>query len=227
MEYFSDLQKTKIFSSCNEFECRAMMHCFKGRFKTFLKNEEIISQGDPMEEVILVVKGEAMAQHIDTMGNIAILNELERGDMYGLEGAFAGVETYKDSLIATQKTLILFMNKHRIITPCFNRCVKHEKVVRHIMEIISESHIKLKEKLTHMSKKSTRDKLLSYFNAVSKKAENEYFEIPFNKTELANYLSVDRSAMTTELGKMRDDGLIDFDKNRYHLKTKKANKKTP
>ena len=92
------------------------------------------------------------------------------------------------------------------------------------MEIVAESHIKLKEKLTHMSKKTTRDKLLSYFNAVSKKAESEYFEIPFNKTELANYLSVDRSAMTTELSKMKDDGIIDFDKNQYRLIDKKSGK---
>lgn len=224
MEHFLDLQKTKIFSSCTEFECRAMMHCFKARFKTFLKNEKVILQGDPMEDVVLVVKGEAMVQHIDTMGNITIISELERGDMYGLEGAFAGVENYKDTLIATQKTLVLFLNKHRIITPCSNRCIKHEKVIRHIMEIVAESHIKLKEKLTHMSKKTTRDKLLSYFNAVSKKAESEYFEIPFNKTELANYLSVDRSAMTTELSKMKDDGIIDFDKNQYRLIDKKSGK---
>jgi CRP-like cAMP-binding protein len=92
------------------------------------------------------------------------------------------------------------------------------------MQIVAESNIKLLDKLTHMSKKSTRDKLLSYLTSMSEKAGSEYFEIPFNKTELANYLSVDRSAMSTELGKMRDEGIVDFDKKRYRLIKSKLRK---
>ena len=221
MEHFSDLKKTKIFSEVTEFECQAMMYCFKTRFKFFLKNEKIVEQSEPMEDVVLIVKGGAIAENIDVMGNISILSELEQGDMYGLEGALAGDLEYRDSLIATQKSLVLFLNKHRLVTPCENRCRKHEKVVRHVMEIVAERNKKLIDKLTHMSKKSTRDKLLSYFYSMSKKMGSEYFEIPFNKTELANYLSVDRSAMTTELSKMKEEGLIDFDKNQYRLISKK------
>ena len=71
-----------------------------------------------------------------------------------------------------------------------------------------------------MSKKTIRDKLLSYFNSLATKASSNYFEIPFNKTELASFLSVDRSAMSTELTKMKEDGLIDFDKKQFRLMRK-------
>lgn len=217
MEYFQDLKKTPIFKETTEFECQAMMFCFKTKFKTFQKNEQIVKQGDLIEDVVLIVKGGAIAENIDLLGNVNIVSELERGDVYGLECAVAQEEVFRDTLVANQKTLVLFMNKHRIINPCFNRCKRHENVVKNIMKLVAESHIKLLDKLTHMSRKTTREKLLSYLIAESKKSRNEYFEIPFNKTELANYLSVDRSAMSTELNKMKEEGIIDFDKKRYRI----------
>ena len=220
MEYFLELSQTKMFSQTSEIDCQALMFCFKTRFKTFDKNEHIVSQGDKMEEVVLIVKGGANVENIDSMGNISILMRLKKGDVYGLESAYAGEEFFKDSLIATEKTLVLFLNKHRLITPCSNRCKRHDTVVKNLMQMIAERNINLLDKLSHMSKKSIRDKLLSYFSSVRKESDSNYFEIPFNKTELANYLSVDRSAMSTELCKMRQEGIIDFEKNKYLLKSK-------
>ena len=98
------------------------------------------------------------------------------------------------------------MNKHRLITPCENRCKRHDLVVKNLMQMVAESNIKLLDKLSHMSKKTTRDKLLSYFTSMSEKQKSSYFEIPFNVTELASYLSVDRSAMSNELSKMKKEG---------------------
>lgn len=217
MEHFSELKATKIFKDANEFECQAMMFCFKTRFKTVDKNEIIVSQGDELENIILILKGSVIAQNIDSLGEISILLELGAGDTYGVEAAYAGEKFYKDSLIATEKSLVLFLNTHRLITPCANRCKRHDLVVKNLMQTVAESSIKLLDKLSHMSKKSTREKLLSYFMSMSEKAGSSYFEIPFNKTELANYLSVDRSAMSTELTKMKSEGIIDFDKKQYHI----------
>lgn len=217
MEHFQELKQTKIFGLANEIECQAMMFCFKTRFKTFDKNETIVSQGEPMQDVVLIVKGGAIVEHIDSLGDISILMRVRKGEAYGVESAFAGDEVYKDSLIATEKSLVLFMNKHRLINPCENKCKRHELVVRNLMEILANGNIKLMNKISHMSKKTIRDKLMSYFSLLSKKAGTNYFNIPFNKTELANYLSVDRSAMSTELSKMKEEGLIDFEKRQFHL----------
>lgn len=217
MEHFNELKATKIFRSASEFECQAMMFCFKTKFKTFDKNQNIVSQGDEMQDVVLILKGAANVENIDSFGNISILMQLRKGDVYGVESAYAGDEFYKDSLIASEKTLVLFMNKHRLITPCENRCKRHDLVVKNLMQMVAESNIKLLDKLSHMSKKTTRDKLLSYFTSMSEKQKSSYFEIPFNVTELASYLSVDRSAMSNELSKMKKEGIIDYDKKQYHL----------
>ena len=217
MEHFEELSKTKIFCSASEFECQAMMHCFKTRFKYFNKHQHIVEQGQDMEDIALIVKGGAIIEHVDSLGDISILTRLKKGDVYGLESAYSGDAVFKDSLIATEKTLVLFMNKHRVINPCENRCRRHDIVSKHLAQIVAASNIELLDKLTHMSKKTIRDKLMSYFNSLAKKEGVNYFEIPFNKTELANYLSVDRSAMSTELTKMKEDGLIDFEKRQFHL----------
>ena len=170
-----------------------------------------------MDDLVLIVKGGAIVENVDSMGEISILRRLKNGDVYGLESAYFGENIFKDSLIATEKTLVLFMNKHRIINPCENRCRRHDIVSKHLAQIIAESNMELMDKLTHMSKKTIRDKLMSYFNSLAKKTGVNYFEIPFNKTELASYLSVDRSAMSTELTKMKEDGLIEFEKRQFHI----------
>ena len=217
MEYFEELKSTKIFNSATEFECQAMMFCFKTRFKTFDKNQSIIKQGDKMEDIILILKGSGNVENVDSLGNISIVMQLKKGDVYGVESAYAGDEYYKDSVIATDKSLVLFMNKHRLINPCENRCKRHDLVIKNLMRLVAESNIKLLDKLNHISKKTTREKLLSYLSSVSEKSKSNYFEIPFNITELANYLSVDRSAMSFELSKMQKEGLIDYDKRQFHL----------
>ncbi len=170
-----------------------------------------------MEDLVMILKGGAKVESVDSLGDISILMNLKKGELYGIESAYAGDSVYKDSLIATEKTMVMFMNKHRVITPCANRCKRHDIVVKHIMQMVAENNIQLLDKLTHMSKKTIREKLLSYFYSLSEKAKSNYFEIPFNKTELASFLSVDRSAMSTELTKMKEDGLIDFDKRQFRL----------
>lgn len=220
MEYYEELKKTKIFKSATEFECQAMMFCFKTRFKTFNKNQHIVDQGENMDDIVLIVKGGALVQNVDDMGDISILRRLKAGDVYGLESAYAGESVFKDTLIATEKTLVLYMNKHRVINPCENRCRRHDIVSKHLAQIVAESNLELLDKLTHMSKKTIREKLMSYFNSLIKKTGSTYFEIPFNKTELASYLSVDRSAMSTELKRMVEEGLIDFEKRQFHIISK-------
>ena len=217
MEHYEELKNTKIFVSATEFECQAMMYCFKTRFKIFNKHQPIVEQGQDMDEVVMILKGGAIVQNVDSLGDISVLTRMKMGDIYGLESAFAGESSYKDTVIATEKTLVMFMNKHRLINPCVNKCRRHDIVLKHVMQMVAEKNVELLDKLTHLSKKTIRDKLLSYFNSLSKKVNSSYFEIPFNKTELANYLSVDRSAMSTELSKMKDDGLIDYDKKQFHL----------
>lgn len=218
MEYFKELTETKIFKSANEFECQAMVFCFKARFKYFEKGDKIIEQDSALEEVILLLKGQAVVENIDEMGNKSVLLKMKKGDVYGLEAAYSGINFNKDSIIATEKSLVMFMNKYRLITPCENRCKRHEIVTKHLTQILAERNQTLLDKITFMSKKTIREKLLSYFSSLSQKSNSNYFYLPYSKTDLASFLGVDRSAMSTELTRMKNEGLIDFDGRQFQIK---------
>ena len=217
MEYFSLLKSTKIFSDANEFECQAMMFCFKTRFKSFDKNEKIVTEGDPVTDVVMVLKGSANVLNEDDLGNISIISRVGFGEVFGLEELNNKMECYKNNLVAKEKCLVMFMNAHRLMNMCENKCKRHELIIKNLMSMLLDNNKILLEKLNILSKKSTREKLLAYFKLCAEKNDNTYFEIPFNKTELANFLSVDRSAMSTELNKLKSEGIIDFDKKQYRL----------
>ena len=217
MEYFQELKSTKIFDSASEFDCQAMMFCFKTRFKTFDKNEKIVTEGDPVTDVVMVLKGSANVLNEDDLGNISIISRVGFGEVFGLEELNNKMECFKNNLVAKEKCLVMFMNAHRLMNMCENKCKRHELIIKNLMSMLLDNNKILLEKLNILSKKSTREKLLAYFKLCAEKNDNTYFEIPFNKTELANYLSVDRSAMSTELNKLKSEGIIDFDKKQYHL----------
>ena len=114
----------------------------------------------------------------------------------------------------------MFFNVKRIITTCSSACRFHAMVVQNLFFAISEKNRKLVQKLGHMSKRSTREKLISYLSEEAKKHNSASFAIPFNRQQLADFLSVDRSAMSNELCKLRDEGLLAFEKNRFELREK-------
>lgn len=220
MENFSEIKKTKIFAEISENDMQAMAYCLKIKFKNYNKNALIIEQGQPAEEVVILLKGGAKVENIDTFGDISLITKLKAGDVFGVENSFLGETQYKENLVATENCLVMFLNRHRLITPCENKCKRHDLVVKNLMRVIVERNKALMEKLKLLSKKNIREKVLAYLHNQSIKAGSSYFDLPYNKTELANYLSVDRSALSTTLSKLREEGLIDFDKKHYHINNK-------
>ena len=218
MENFSDIKRTKIFAQISENDMQAMAYCLKIKFANYNKNQAIISQGMSAEEVILLLRGGAKVENVDVLGNILIITKLKSGDIFGIEESYKDEEFYKDNLIATENCLVMKINRHRLINPCQNRCKRHEIIVKNLVRLIVERNAELVEKLRLLSKKNTREKVLAYLYNQSKVANSTYFDIPFNKTELANYLSVDRSALSIVLSKLKEDGVVDFDKKHYHIK---------
>lgn len=122
-----------------------------------------------------------------------------------------------NDVIAEEDSAVIFFDVHKILTVCSASCRFHSMVIQNLFFAISEKNRKLVQKIGHMSKRSTRAKLLSYLSAEAKKQNSSHFTIPFTRQQLADFLCVDRSAMSNELCKMRDDGLLQFDKNQFTL----------
>lgn len=220
MEFVDKLKKSKIFEGIEENDLKAFNYCFKTKVLTFEKNSTIVNEGEPLENIFLVLNGHIRSILTDFYGNTSIIADHFSGDTIGIEEAFASVEIANYSLIAIEDTEILQMNKYRVSRPCENQCPRHLTLQNNLIKIICQRNLGLLEKFNHITKHSTRDKVLAYLMSISKKFGSSYFDIPFNRQELADYLSVERSALSFELSKMKKDGLIDFNKNHFRLKKK-------
>lgn len=218
MEFLEKVKKSQIFENISEKDIRALNFCFKTRVLKINKGETILNEGDPLESIILVLSGHLRSVMNDYFGNTSIIADHYTGFAIGVEEAFSGLTNFQASLIAIEDSELLLMNKYRVIKPCENMCPRHITLQNNLVKLISQKNINLLEKFHHITKHTTRDKVLSYLQSIKKKVGSSYFDIPFNRQELADYLSVERSALSNELSKMQNDGLIEFNKNHFHLK---------
>ena len=158
-----------------------------------------------------------MVQKEDYWGNRSIIQSVEAGEMFG--EAYAAPESgpLLSDVVAVADSTVLLFDVFRVLTVCSAACRFHSMVVQNLVFAVAEKNRQLVQKLGHMAKRSTREKLMSYLSEEAKRQGSSVVTIPFNRQQLADFLSVDRSAMSNELGKMRDEGLIEFEKNRFTL----------
>ena len=222
MKYFENLKNSRLFADLSEMECRAMMHCLKTKIKLYTKNQIIVQQGDEPDYILLVLKGGGKVLSVDTQGEIHINDLLTEGDVFGLDNLYDDSLILKNTFVATEKVVVMEINKHRLLNPCPNKCFRHEMVLKGMIRMLAKQNSKLSDQFLFMNKKTTREKLIAYFNYLANKANSNYFTLPFNKTDLASYLAVDRSAMSTELKRMKEQNIIDFEKREFHLLKKEV-----
>ena len=211
------LKHTQLFSNVEEDEISAMLHCLQANLRTFQKGDYIFRQGEHIDNILLLVEGKLLVQHDDFWGNRNIVNVIQIGEMFGEAYASPESNTLLNDVVAGEDSSVIFFDVRRILTVCSTACHFHSMVIQNLFFAISEKNKKLIQKIGHMSKRSTRSKLLSYLSEEAKKNNNSRFTIPFTRQQLADFLCVDRSAMSNELCKMRDEGLLRFDKNEFTL----------
>ena len=215
-KYIPILKRTKIFAGVGYDEIVSMLSCIGARLKTYKKGEYVFRQGEHITDITVLVEGSLHIQNDDYWGNHSILGEISAGEMFG-EAYAQDSGAILNDVLALEESTVIFFDVKRILTPCSNACRFHSIVVQNLFFAISEKNRKLVQKIGHMSKRTTREKLISYLSEQAKKQNSANFTIPFNRQQLADFLSVDRSAMSNELCKMRDEGLLEFEKNKFRL----------
>lgn len=211
------LKKTKLFAGVGDEEILAMLDCLQAVTGSYAKGSYIFRQGESIQDISVLAEGRIHIQRDDYWGNRSIINVLNAGEMFGEAYAVPGSGAIVNDVVAVEDSTVIFFNVKKILTVCSSACRFHSLVVQNLFFAISEKNRMLMQKLGHMSKRSTREKLISYLSDEASKQNRGTFEIPFNRQQLADYLSVDRSAMSNELCKMRDEGLLIFQKNRFTL----------
>ena len=216
-KYIPVLKITKLFSGVAEEEIKAMLNCLQARLCTYKKGEYVLQQGEHTDNIPVLVEGKLHIQRDDYWGNRSIINIISVGEMFGEAYVAPESGALINDVLAVEDSTVIFFDVKRIITVCSTACRFHSMVVQNLFFAISEKNRKLMQKLTFMTKRTTREKLIAYLSEEAKRQNSSEFLIPFNRQQLADFLSVDRSAMSSELCKMRDEGLIEFKKNRFVL----------
>ena len=216
-KYVSVLKRTQLFSGVGDDEIISMLSCLGARLFTYKKGEYVLRQGEHLNDITVLVEGNLHIQKDDYWGNRSILGQIAVGEMFGEAYVAPESGALLNDVVAVEDSAVMFFDVKKIITTCSSACRFHAMVVQNIFFAISEKNRKLVQKLGHMSKRSTREKLISYLSEETKRQNSASFTIPFNRQQLADFLSVDRSAMSNELCKMRDEGMLEFNKNQFKL----------
>lgn len=216
-KYIPILKRTKLFSGVAEEEIGAMLSCLDAKLRTYPKGEYVFRQGERLNYVTVLVKGELHVQQDDYWGNRTIVNRITVGEIFGEAYAAPESGAWLNDVVAVEDSAVIFFDVARILTVCSEACRFHSMVVQNLFFAIAEKNRTLVQKLGHISKRTTREKLISYFSEEAKRQNSSSFTIPFNRQQLADFLSVDRSAMSKELCKMRDEGFLEFKKNQFKL----------
>lgn len=216
-QYFTLLLHSQLFKGVRQEEIRSILQCLGAAKRGYKKGEYIYQIGDTASSVALLLRGEVHIQHEDYWGNQTIISEITPGVLFGETYALLPNAPLTVNALAVTDCTVLFLKAFNIISPCEQACGFHNILIRNLVTALAGKNLMLTGKLEHMAQRSTRNKLLSYLSLQSIKAGSSSFEIPFNRQQLADYLAVDRSAMSNELGKLRDEGLLEFDKSHFRL----------
>lgn len=216
-KYIPVLKRTQMFSGIGDEDITAMLVCLDARLCNYKKGEYVLRQGEHLNDITVLVEGNLHIQKDDYWGNRSILGQVAVGEMFGEAYVSPESGALLNDVVAVKDSAVIFFDVKRVITTCSSACRFHAMVVQNMFFAISEKNRKLVQKLGHMSKRSTREKLISYLSEEAKRQNSSAFTIPYNRQQLADFLSVDRSAMSNELCKMRDEGLLQFNKNQFKL----------
>lgn len=216
-EFIPVLKRTKLFSGVGDDDISTMLTCLGARLLPYKKGEHVLRQGEHLSDILVLAEGRLHIQRDDYWGNRSILGHIGVGEIFGEAYVAPESGTLLNDVIAVEDSAVFFFDVKRVISTCSSACRFHTMVVQNLFFAISEKNRGLVQKLDYMSRRTTREKLLSYLSEEAKKQNSASITLPFNRQQLADYLSVDRSAMSNELCKMRDEGLLEFEKNRFRL----------
>ena len=209
--------RSSLFAGIAGDDLLGVLGCVGYHIRSFQKGEVIAFDREPMRYVGVVLRGAVDMVKEDVWGNRSLLLRCRVDDVFGETFACGTDDISSVSFLAAEESRVLFLSFGRVMRTCSHACEHHQKLVENMVRVIADKNRELMQKVEIISKKSLREKILSYLSHYAQRSASSEFEIPLGRIELADYLCADRSALTRELAKMREEGLVEFDKNRFRL----------
>lgn len=195
----------------------ALLHCLSIKIKEYKAGDIIEREGNKAKYAYLILKGTCKTTYFDINGYAIQGNIYQKDEIYGIEYFNQNENTYQEEFIAIEDSTIMIMNLFTLLTPCENRCPRHYHVINKCLSEFTRLMTKSKKRIHELSQTKMRDKILTYLkNNVAK--DNNYHKIPYNRQELAEYLGVERTALSSQLSKLKKEGIIDYKKSEFMWK---------
>lgn len=219
MEYtdYIFLSTTGLFKGIQPQEIQQILPCLQAQEKDYIKDQAVYRIGDNVSSMGIVLNGCVVIENNDLWGHTSLIDKIEKGQIFGETYAYLPAEPLTVTITAEEKTRILFLKTPVISEVCSNSCSFHNKLIKNLLELLAQKNLNLTKRISHTSPRSIRGKLLSYLSFQAKAKGSRDFMIPFSRQQLADYLNVDRSALSAEISKMQKEHILTSQKNRFIL----------
>ena len=219
-DIFTAARGASIFSGLADDEIGAVLHCLGARARSYGAEEYLLHAGDRVEAAGLLLSGSILVIQEDFWGNRNLIAQIAPAQLFAETFACAQGAASNVSAVADAPCIVMWLNVRQMLTTCSEACARHSRMIQNLLSALANKNLALHEKLTHMRRRTTKEKLLSYLSAVALRDGSPEFDIPFNRQQLADYLSVERSAMSAALCQLRDEGVLHFKKHHIRLLAK-------
>ncbi len=216
-KYLEIIKKCNLFSGIEEQNLLAMLECLGARVCEYRKNSVIVAEGTAVKNLGIVLSGAVGISRVDYYGNRSIVATIEPSQLFGESFACAEVEAVPIDVVAEKDSEIMFIDCNRVTHSCCNACEFHFRIIYNLLKIVAEKNLMFNQKIEITSKRTTREKLMTYLSLMAKKNGSNSFHIPYDRQSLADFLEVERSGLSAEISKLRNEGIIESKRNYFKI----------
>ena len=216
-KYLEILKKCPLFDDIDDQNLEKMLTCLDAKIMRFDKKFTIFSEGSKAKYIGIVLAGSVQSVLIDYDGNRTILSNTETAKVFAEDYACAQINSIPVNIVANEPSEIMLIDCSHVLHTCSNNCGFHQRLIYNLMKELAGKTVDFHQKVEITSKRTTREKLMTYLSIEAKKNAKNSFDIPFDRQELADYLEVDRSGLSAEISKLRSEGIIESNKNHFKI----------
>ena len=216
-DFFDILRGCPLFDRIGDESLKEMLGCLNAKERSYKKGDAVFAEGDKAKYLGIVLEGSVQLVRVDYYGNRSILANIEPPQLFGEAFACAGLKSLPVDAVAATDTRILLLDAQRIARPCGNACPCHGQTILNLLHIVAKKNLVLHQKIEITSKRSTREKLMTYLLLQAKNAKSHTFTVPYDRQELADYLEVDRSGLSAEISKLRNEKVLECRRSTFTL----------
>ena len=208
---------TDLFSGITEADLPKLLNCIQSRIVEFKRGDLIIEEGTSVTEFGVLLSGQARSIKWDLSGRLIIISFIEPQSVMGVLVASRADSVSPVSVEATEDCRVMLIPFARLLSRCSGNCAGHDQLLRNYVSAVADKGLELHERINCLLKPTVREKILTFLQRTARQKKSQSFHIQMDRNDMAEYLNVERSALSRELSKMKKDGLLNYRKDWFEL----------